>query len=110
MEQRPKSQRLRRSTVTSQRDCPLQDNRIENSALDTEDYNSDSDNTWEPGTSLEDSDVTSLSVYDSVSDMTSPSVYDSGSDYEVLIPKSAGQLLTEYASDDSDDSWHPEPS
>nr|XP_011421246.2 serine/arginine repetitive matrix protein 2-like isoform X1 [Crassostrea gigas] len=110
LEQRPKSQRLRRSTVTSQRDCPLQDNRIENSALDTEDYNSDSDNTWEPGTSPEDSDVTSLSVYDSVSDMTSPSVYDSGSDYEVLIPKSAGQLLTEYASDDSDDSWHPEPS
>lgn len=54
--------------------------------------------------------MTSLSVYDSVSDMTSPSVYDSGSDYEVLIPKSAGQLLTEYASDDSDDSWHPEPS
>ncbi|XP_011421246.3 micronuclear linker histone polyprotein [Magallana gigas] len=110
LEQRPKSQRIRRSTVTSQRDCPLQDNRIENSALDTEDYNSDSDNTWEPGTSPEDSDVTSLSVYDSVSDMTSPSVYDSGSDYEVLIPKSAGQLLTEYASDDSDDSWHPEPS
>lgn len=81
-------------TVTSQR--VFQDTRSEYSGLDTENYNSDTDYTWEPGTSPEDSDVTSSSVYDT------------GSDYEVLVPKSAGQLLSEYASDETDESWNPE--
>ncbi|XP_061191405.1 arginine/serine-rich protein PNISR-like [Saccostrea echinata] len=99
-EHHPKGQRSnsRQCTVTSQRVFQVQDTRSEYSGLDTENYNSDTDYTWEPGTSPEDS-VT-----------TSPSVYDTGSDYEVLIPKSAGQLLSEYASDETDESWDPESS
>ena len=105
-ERRPKTQRAnsRSCTVTSQRAGSTRDGRLEPTLMDIPLDSSGSDRTWEPGTSPN-SDVTSPSVYDSVSDVTS--IYDSGSDYEVLIPKSAGQMLSEYASDESDDSWHP---
>ena len=60
------------------------------------DSDSDSDKTWSPGPDNKSETDVSLTEEEEIL---------SDSSYEVLVPKTAADLLNEYKSDDTDDSW-----
>ena len=63
-----------------------------------DDSDSDTDHTWEPGSEKSDTDDTLTEEEEILSD----------SSYELIVPKSAADLLDEYKSDDTDESWTPD--
>ena len=62
-----------------------------------DDSESESDHTWEPGSEKSETDDVLTEEDEILSD----------SSYEVMVPKTAADLLEEYKSDETDESWTP---
>ena len=95
-EKRPKRQAvLNRQNSSNSNSSSLGNRDFPNSWCD--DSDSESDQTWVPGPDKSETDDTLTEEEEILSD----------SSYEVHIPKTAADLLDEYKSDDTDDSWAP---